>query len=459
MISSQEISRTNYLTAVLLLVICAHATAQDDFFSTIDVDIEESSDRGPLEFLGWVNQKIAYGFQAPGPLFSRSDKEINRIETSLFGQVDVEVDADTAFRFGARMYHDEVYRWFDDTPYHPDEINEFRNRYEIRDFYLEHQYENGVYFKIGNQMQVWGMAEYLRVTDLVNIENQFALGQQDLEDLRLQVPALQLSFNLGDWAIDNVVTKRAGRNLLSPNGDEFDQFILFRRAGFAILEESVEHDSEYFLRASTQFSQGDLQIVASEFNDNGVGLQRLEALQSAQPQAIFRQNRMRAFGFSANWVEGSWLVFGEFGIHEDRQMQSNQATLLNRADGWEERDQVLGVFGVEYNGIRDLLLTLELDGVHTKQHEDTMLVDRTQLGGGLRAYWTPLNERVQVLAVWNELVNIAGRVVRISADYNWSDNLDFGLLWVSYDLDQETPFAVYEFNDVFQLQLRYSFQL
>ncbi|MDA0687296.1 MAG: hypothetical protein O2948_01525 [Proteobacteria bacterium] len=61
--------------------------------------------------------------------------------------------------------------------------------------------------------------------------------------------------------------------------------------------------------------------------------------------------------------------------------------------------------------------------------------------------------------MWNELVNIAGRVVRISADYNWSDNLDFGLLWVSYDLDQETPFAVYEFNDVFQLQLRYSFQL
>ena len=451
--------RTRCLAVFLLLGISAHSAAQDDFFSTIDVDIEESSDRGPVEFLGWVNQKFAYGFQAPGPLFSRSEKEINRIETSLFGQVDIDVDDNTAIRFGTRMYHDEVYRWFDDTPYHPDEINEFRNRYEIRDFYLEHQYDNGMYFKLGNQMQVWGMAEYLRVTDLVNIENQFALGQQDLEDLRLQVPALQFSFNLGDWTVDNVITKRAGRNLLSPSGDEFDQFILFRRAGFAILEESVAHDSEVFLRASTQLSQGDLQLVAGEFNDNGVGLQRLEALQSPQPLAVFRQNRMRALGFSANWVEGSWLWFGEFGLHEDRQMQSNQANLLNRVNGWEERDQVLGVLGVEYSGFRDLLLSLELDAVHTKQHNDTMLVDDTQLGGGLRAYWTPLNERVQVVAVWNELVNIAGRVVRVSADYNWSDNLDFGFLWVAYDLDKDTPFAVYEFNDVFQLQLRYSFQL
>ena len=134
MISAPGYFRTRCLAVLLLLGISAHSAAQDDFFSTIDVDIEESGDRGPVEFLGWVNQKFAYGFQAPGPLFSRSEKEINRIETSLFGQVDIDVDDSTAVRFGARMYHDDVYRWFDDTPYHPDEINEFRNRYEIRDF-------------------------------------------------------------------------------------------------------------------------------------------------------------------------------------------------------------------------------------------------------------------------------------------------------------------------------------
>ncbi len=443
---------------LLLLDFTAATHGQDDFFSTIDVAIEENSNSGPVEFLGFVTQKVAYGFQSPPALFTRSDEGINRIETSLYGQVDVEVDERTAFRFAARAYHDEVFRWFDDRPYHPEEINDFRNRYEIRDFYLEHEFDNGVYFKLGNQMQAWGMSEYLRVTDLVNVENQFFLGQQDLENLRLQVPALQMSFSVGDWTLDNVVTKRAGRNLMSPAGDEFDQFILFREAGFAIREQEVEHDSEVFFRASTQLNQGDLQVVAAEFNDNGLALSRMEALRSVQPRAVFRQNRMRALGISANWVEGSWLWFGEIGVHRDRAMQTNSANLLASVNGWEERDQILGVAGIEYSGFRDLLLTFELDSIYTRDHNDTMLVDAFQIGGGLRAYKTLMNERVQIVAVYNELVNIAGSVARVSADYAVSDNMEIGLLWVSYDLDQNTPFSVYRFNDVFQFQLRYSFQ-
>lgn len=458
MIISLANTPARLLLITTVFALSSASSAQDDFFSTIDIAIEDESNNGPVEFLGFVTQKVAYGFQAPPAIFTRSEEGINRIETSLYGQVDVEVDDKTAFRFAARAYHDEVFRWFDDRPYRPDEINDFRNRYEIRDFYLEHEFDNGVYFRLGNQMQVWGMSEYLRVTDLVNIENQFFLGQQDLENLRLQIPALQLSFSVGNWTVDNVITKQAGRNLMSPAGDEFDQFILFRDAGFAVLEQEVEHDSEIFFRASTQLSQGDLQVVAGEFNDNGLTLSRLEALRSTQPRAIFRQNRMRALGFSANWVEGSFLWFGEFGVHEDRAMQTNTANLLASVNGWEERDQVLGVVGLEYSGFRDLLLTLELDSIYTRDHNNTMLVDNFQLGGGIRAYKTLMNERVQIVAVYNELVNIAGSLARVSADYSVSDNLEVGLLWVSYDLDQATPFDVYRFNDVFQFQLRYSFQ-
>jgi hypothetical protein len=47
----------------------------------------------------------------------------------------------------------------------------------------------------------------------------------------------------------------------------------------------------------------------------------------------------------------------------------------------------------------------------------------------------------------------------VSADYNWSDTIDFGLLWVDYQTDSDSPFAPFENNDVIQLQLRYSFQI
>ena len=433
--------------------------AQNDFFSSIDIDIEEPADEGPLEFLGWVSQKLSYGLEAPGPLFNRSEREINKIETSLFAQLDLELGEQTAFRLSGKAYHDEVYRWFDETAYGSDEINEFRNRFEFRDFYLESQFDNGLYVKVGNQMLAWGMAEYLRVTDLVNREDQYTLGQQDLQDQRLQVPALLLSFGVGDWNFDSAVTVAAKANRLAPVGDEFDPFIALRQAGATVFREEAGQALEFFLRASTRLAQGDLQVVAGEFNDKVFSLRHIDNGDSPSPLLNFSPNRMRALGVAANWVEGSWLWFGELGLHRGKAQRPRPELLLQQAAGWQEKDQLLGVIGAEYNGFENLLLTLELDAIHTHGHEQNLQARQDQLGGGVRLYWTALNERLQVLGVWNELLNSAGRVIRVSADYNWSDNLDIGLLWVDYGTAPDSPFGVYRFNDVLQLQLRYSFQL
>lgn len=447
-----------FLIIGLILLVSA-ARAQDDFFNTIDVDIQQSDSDGPVQFFGWVTEKVAYGLEAPGPLFSRSEREINRIETNLYGQLDIAVDEQTAMRFSARYYHDEVYRWNDDTPYTEDEINTHRNRYEIRDFYIEHQTPDDVYFKLGNQLLVWGQSEYLRITDLINIENQFFFAQQDLEDLRLQIPAMLVSFDLGDWVFDSVVTYKAGSNNIGPAGDEFDQFIRIRETGARILLPQTEQESEYFFRASTRLRQGDLQLVAGEFNDNALSVSRLAALDTPTPEVSFRQNRMRALGVSANWVEGSWLYFGELGLHRDKAVRPNFANFFSQVHGWEQKHQILAAAGVEYNGFRNLVVTFELDSIHTQSHSASMLAKQDQVSAGVRLYWTALNERLQVLGVWNELANNTGRVVRLSADYNWSDSLDFGLLWVDYSTGESSPFEAFRFNDVIQLQLRYSFQL
>ena len=445
-----------------LLFAFAHfgASAQDDFFNTIDIDIEDGgNDSGPIEFFGWVTEKVGFGLEAPGPLFSRSERQISKIETTVYGQLDIDVGEQTAFRFSTRFYHDEVYRWFDDTPFSEEEINTFRNRHEIRDFYVEHQTDNGIYFKLGNQLLVWGQSEYLRITDLINIEDQFNFAQQDLENLRIQIPALLVSFNVGDWVFDSVVTQEAGPNNIGPAGDEFDQFITQRDAGLWILQEEPDQRSEFFFRASTRLARGDLQLVAGEFNDNAPSVKRLEALRSPNPRAVYHLNRMRMAGFSANWVEGSWLFFGEAGLHKDKAVRPNNDSFLRQLNGWEQKDQVLAAVGAEYNGFRNLVLTFELDSIHTRSHSEFMLVKQDQISAGLRVYWTPMNERWQILGVWNELASDTGRVVRLQADYSWSDNLELGVLYVAYSTNMNSPFAAFRFNDVFQLQLRYSFSL
>ncbi len=456
-------SRGSYhlLVALLALACASPGLAQNDFFNTLDVDItadDADEDRG-YSLFGWATQKVSQGIERPGPLFRRQDRDLNKIETSLFAQLDASLGNGFGFRLSGKAYHDEVYRLNEGIDYSSDETNEFRNRVEVRDFYLEKQYDNGFYLKLGNQILAWGLAEYSRVTDLINTEDQYTFAQQDLEDIRLQVPAALLSYTAGDWTFDGVITYRANKNYTAPIGDEFDQFVALRRAGITVQRSSTDTEEEFFFRASTHLSQGDLQFVAGEFNNNALSLEEISAARSVNPTFHYSQNRMRAFGVAANWAEGSWLYFGELGLHLDRAVFPNLDSVFRQVNGWDEKDQLLSVFGVEYNGFRNLILSFELDSIRTKEHDEFMYADKNQTSFGARVYWTALNEKLTVVAVRNELANAAGQVSRISVDYNWSDSIELGLLWVDYGSDRDSIFYNFRNNDILQLHLRYNFQI
>lgn len=446
--------------ALLPAVCVLPVHGQDDFFSTIDVDIDSTDNSSSqVEMLGWVTQKIGQGLESPGTPFSRENRDLNRFETSIYLQLDARTGDDSSFRISGEAFHDAIYRLNDHTDYDVDERNEFRNRYEIRDFYYEQQLNNGLYFRLGNQILAWGMAEYLRVTDLINTEDQYTFAQQDLEDLRIQVPALLTSFNIGEWTLDGVVTYDAGRNWIAPKGDEFDQFIRFRDANIQFQRFDPAKDYEIFLRASTHYANGDVQLVIGEFNENALSVTQIEGLKSIRPTVSYSQNRVRAAGIAANWVSGSWLWFGELGLHRDKAMQPDKDSFLSTLNGWTQKDQVLSVLGTEYNGFRNITFTLEFDHVRTQDYVPGLLVDEDQFSYGARVYWTALNERLQILAVWNELADDTGQVTRISLDYDWTDNFQLGLLWVDYHAGSDSFLHDFRNNDVLQLQLRYSFQI
>ena len=434
--------------------------AQDDFFTTLNVNVENRAD-SPYSLIGWVTEKVAYGLEDPGPLFSRQKSELSKIETSFFAQFDARLNENTGFRFSGKVYHDAIYSYQDDSNFTRDELNEFRTRFEVKDFYLEYEAGNSTYFKVGNQILAWGQSEYLRVTDLINTEDQYTFGQQDLEDLRLQVPAVLVSFSIGDWSFDNVVTFDAGRDDVAPAGDEFDQLILLPNNGMnlTLVRERPDRQQEVFLRASTRLPRGDLQFVVGEFNDNELSVDGISALRSTSPQIFITQKRMRTAGLAANWVEGSWLFFGELGLHADKAVRPNNDSFLRQVSGWEQKDQLLSAFGLEYNGFQNLLLSFELDNAYTSKHDEFMHADKNQFGYGARLYWTALNERLQVLGVWNDRGDKFGRIARLSVDYSYSDNLVFGLLWVDYSVKEESVVHDFRNNDVLQLQLRYNFQI
>ncbi|MFK7864563.1 MAG: DUF1302 family protein [Pseudohongiellaceae bacterium] len=449
-----------FLLSVTVTSFCTPraSLAQDDFFSTIDVDIAETKS-SDLSVIGWLTQTATAGIEKPSNLFARTDRGLSGLQTSLFAQVDGKLSDKSNFRVSGKYYHDAIYKLESDIPHSKEERDQLRNRLEIRDFYFDYQADNGVYFKLGNQTIAWGMSEYLRVTDQINVEDQFAIAQQDLEDLRLPAPAALISYRIGDWLLDAVVTYDADRNQNAPERDEFDLFAPLRNRGFSLNRQDTKNMTEGFVRLSTQLNSGDLQFVAGEFNDNNLSVDNILFSGAAEPVVNFNQNRSRTIGAAANWVEGAWLFYGEVAALYDFAVRPNPTSFLQKVDGWDQKNQTLAVAGIEYNGFRNLFLSLELDSIHTWDHDRSMQAPVDQISLGARFLWTAINERLRVVGVWNKLANNWGRVSRLSVDYNWSDNLDLGFLWVDYNASRDSIFYEFRNNDVVQLQMRYSFQL
>lgn len=466
---STTLARTSrlWVVAIGLGALPCNVLAQDDFFDTIETDVATAVGRkdNAVSMIAWLTEKIGYGLESPSPLFSRHDAELNRVETSLFAQVDGRVNESTSFRISGKAYYDAIYQLNDDTDYSKDERDKFETRFELKDFYIETPFENGFYLKVGNQLVVWGQSEYLRVTDLINSEDQYTFGQQDLEDIRLQLPAVLATIPWKSWSFDGVITYDAGRDNISPARDEFDQFVFQNQDGSSssyqvpVLErEDSENESEIFFRASTHFENGDFELIAGEFNDNALSVTEVDGSQLFPTHVVYSQNRMRAVGLSANWARGSWLFFGELGMHFDKAVRPVRDTLNNVVEPWDQKDQRLSVVGIEYNGFRNAIITLEANNTYTHEYDEFMLADENQSGFGARLYWTALNDRLEVLAVWNKLADNASNLGRLSVNYNWTDSFQLGLLWVDYHSENESPFYPYRNNDVMELQFRYSFQ-
>ena len=97
---------------------------------------------------------------------------------------------------------------------------------------------------------------------------------------------------------------------------------------------------------------------------------------------------------AANRVAGSWLVFGELGLHRNSPVIPLESQNFLRVDGWQERNRVLSVLGVESNGFNNILLSLEVNNIHIRGKVSNLGVDRNQTSFGSRLYWTGWNERI-----------------------------------------------------------------
>lgn len=263
---------------------------------------------------------------------------------------------------------------------------------------------------------------------------------------------------VGDWVLDGVITEDADDNLIAPAGDEFDALLPARLPGVRLERPKPDKNWEVFVRGTRQGQGGDVQWVIGEFNHNALSLDAIESPMGTDTWVTLGMRRQSLAGVSITRVRGNWLLFAESAVHLDRAVMPDRLSAALVTSGWPEADHALAALGAEFNGWRNLVVTVEYDWQRLLQSAPPGFARQLQTGIGVRTNYTALNDRLRILGVWNRLSNQQGEVLRLSVDYEWQDSLDIGIMWMGYDAGPDTRFYQFRQNDGLQLQMRYNFQ-
>jgi hypothetical protein len=422
-----------------------------DFFTSIDVSMEDKKDN-PLQQKWLLKEFISYGTQAPGVEFSRQEEGINRVETSLSGQLQYRISERFSATAEVLVIHDAVYRLRDQIEPSQDEVDTLETRVEARDIYLDVALMDLWHIRAGNQIIAFGQTESLVISDLIAPHNNYTLFQADLKNTRLAVPGLQLSRSDEVLTLDSVITYKAGFNQLAPEGNEFDPFILLRSWPLVIRTQKSTQEYEYLLRLKRSFRGGDLSIVAADVNHNELSLQHTK-----DNVLLFGQERIQALALSSSINHEFWVFKGEMGTHFNKPQMPKTAYFMNYLQGWPERDQQLAMLGFDYVGLGDVTVSLEINYTHTSDDLEQLDVEKNVYGTMASVYWSDANDKLNINAYGITMPSNSGHIFRINADYKLTDQLKIGGQWVAYSAQKNKSLYPYSNNDAAQLFFIYNF--
>lgn len=439
----------------LALAMPGLALAEDDFFGALDTQATttEPVSESPVQWLGWVQQKVAYGYRAPEPGPSRDRAALTRFETQLYGQMSASHEA-WSVRLAGSLTYDALPDLSDADAWETHDFTdaqaeERRWQAQWADSYLGWQ-DGNWWLKAGYQTLAWGQAESLIVTDVLARRDQRWPGQQDLEQTRLPVPALTLN-----WAgkLDVAVLGWAETDLTPAPFDDFDQRAGLRASGIEIRDEEAENPLGVAVRWQQRWPGLDLTWLAADVNAFEATLSDVSYSGAIPEVATFQPERRRVLGLSAQLARGSWLLKTEQAWHQGVQHATD-----NALEPWVESDEWRTMIGADYSGFRNLTLTLEVGSQLLLDPPDDIDDGEIRLSQSARARYTTWNDRLELTAQGVNLPGDSGQVVRLAADWQVSDPLSVGLSVVDY-LAEESDQALYGVRnqDAAIFTLRYGF--
>ena len=246
-------------------------------------------------------------------------------------------------------------------------LDQYEDEVEFRELYVRGSPTRSLDLQVGRQIVVWGFADFVRVVDVLNPVENREPGLADVEDLRLPIGMTRLAYFAGDWSLTGIAVHEITFNKDPVIGSDFyplPQQSPFGAGRWPPKEEVLSHggaNTEYGTELKGIFSGWDLAFYWAQYFDDSAHLE-IEFTPEGIPDPRLRHSRLTLLGTSADVALGNWLFKGD--------AAHISGFAFNNVSGNKVRQDVLA--GVEYSGITDVTLALEVVNRHYPDFESAM---------------------------------------------------------------------------------------
>jgi hypothetical protein len=334
---------------------------------------------------------------------------LSRLRTRLDLQLDLDLPLDWKMRVAGFGFYDFAYLIRGRSRYTDDVLDRYEWEVDFNEVYLEGSPLEQLDVKVGRQVVNWGRSDTLRVLDVLNPLDNRAPGLADIEVLRRPVTMGKVAYYLGDWSLTAIAIPEIRFNQDPAEGSDFypslpvadflnavgvtpedliamgldptDPALMANLRPWEIEPDPFFDTAEYAAALKGIFQGWDVSFHAARFFDDVAHL-ALEmrppdpSTGLALPALTLVHDQLTLVGAGANYTVGSWLFKAEVAYIDGFDFSYFEGSLLPggglSVQNIRSKSRVDVMGGVEYYGISDLNIALEVVNRHINDFEEEL---------------------------------------------------------------------------------------
>ena len=401
-----------------------------------------------LDPFGSVSLAGSWNYAHHAPEAGETDyRGLSMLKLTLAAGVDLKGDRWRA-RLSGHGFYDAAWELQGRDQYADGFLDEYEKELEVDEAYISGSLTGSLDLKAGRQVVVWGKADNVRVTDVLNPLDNRTPGMTDIKYRRLPVTMSKLDYYAGDWNLSGIVIHEVRFDKVPVYNSEF-------YPGNApappeeVPSDFSRHNQQYGLAANGLFRGWDFSAYQAWIFDPRGHV----SLESGAARLV--HDRVSMTGMTANLASGNWLVKAEAAWWRGLGFATVPGEEFERFDL---------MAGLEYTGFSETVLSLESVNRHIAGFDDRMrqapdYAQRDLLQTAFLASRDYANDTVTVKILCTVFGTHAedGAFERLQVDYDLSDHATVSIGAVLYQSGDQIAFSDIGANDRLFMEYKWAF--